>query len=191
MLKDYLKYLVLVCKKFAKQHDIFDIVLYGSAIKGKEEPCDIDILLIFQKIKLKKRTDIAQQFKGVLKKKIKKVDIKTINLSELFEKEFLARQGIFIEGYSLLYDVPISKRFGFGSYVLFTYGLKNLNHGEKTKFTYALIGRKRKGIIEQLDTKHLGKGVVIVPINNSLIFEAFLQRWEVSYKKKNILISLL
>ncbi len=191
MLKNYLKYLTSVCKKFANQNNIFDIVLYGSAVKGKQEARDIDILLIFLENKLKERTNIAQKLKGILKKRIKKIDIKTINLPELFEKDFLARQGIFIEGHSLLYNIKFSRRLGFESYSLFTYNLKNLNHNEKTKFTYALIGRIKKGIIKQLNAIHLGKGAIIIPIKNSLIFEEFLKTWKINYNKKNILISLI
>lgn len=191
MLKDYSEYLESVCKKFAKKHNIFDIVLYGSAVKGKEEARDVDILLIFKEKKLKERTDISQELKDVLHKRIEKIDIKTINLEGLFEKEFLARQGIFIEGYSLLYNIPLSKKLGFKGYALFTYNLKNLNHNEKTKFTYALIGRKSQGIIKQLNAEPLGKGAIIVPIENSLIFEDFLQKWKINYDKKNILVSLL
>jgi len=190
MPENYLKYLESACKKFSKKHDLFDIVLYGSSMKGKEEARDIDLLLIFKEKKLKERTDISQELKEILKK-IGKIDIKTINFEELFEKEFLARQGILIEGYSLLYNTPFSKRLGFKGYALFTYGLKNLDHNEKTKFTYALIGRKSQGIIKQLSAEPLGKGAIIIPIENSLIFEDFLQKWKINYNKKNILISLL
>jgi len=122
---------------------------------------------------------------------MEKIDIKTINLLELFEKEFLARQGIFIEGYSLLHNVVFSERLGFESYALFTYNLKNLSHNEKTKFTYALIGRNSEGMIKELNAKPLGKGAIIVPIKNSLVFEDFLQKWKINYKKKDILISLI
>lgn len=191
MLENYLKYLTSECKKFAKKYDVFDIVIYGSAMKGKEKARDIDLLLIFKGRKLKERVDISQELKEILHKKIEKIDIKTINLEELFEKEFLARQGIFVEGYSLLHEIDFSKKLGFIGYALFTHNLKNLNHNEKTKFTYALIGRNSQGMIKQLNAEPLGKGAILVPIKNSLIFENFLQKWKLDYKKKIILVSLL
>lgn len=191
MLENYLKYLISECKKFAKKYDVFDIVLYGSAVKGKEKARDIDLLLIFKERKLKERANISQELKDILHKKIEKIDIKTINLEELFEKEFLARQGIFVEGYSLLYCTAFSKKLGFIGYALFTYNLKNLDHNEKTKFTYALIGRNSQGMKKQLNAEHLGKGAITIPIENSLIFEDFLQKWKINYKKKHILVSLL
>ena len=189
MLENYLEHLRSVCKKFARENNIFDIVLYGSAVKGKLEIRDVDVMLIFLNRILKERAEIAQKLKETLKEI--SADIKTINLNELFARDFLARQGIFIEGYSLLQNKPFSERLGFAGFSLFTYNLRGLNHNEKTKFTYALIGRKREGMLKQTDAEPLGKGAVIIPIKNSLIFEEFLQKWGINYKKKNILISLL
>jgi len=188
MSKSYLK---LPFKKFAKQNGVFDILIYGSAVKGKEKPRDTDILLVFLDKKLGERLAIAQKFKQVVKTKVKNPDVKTINLSELFESNFLARQGILVEGYSLLHKTSLSKRLGFEGYALFTYNLKNLNHNEKTKFTYSLIGRRGDGMVKNVKGKALGKGAVIIPIENSLIFEDFLKKWSLDYTGKKILVSLL
>jgi len=187
----YLNYLKSTCKKFIKKFkkkNIIDIILFGSSVKGAIEIRDIDILLIFLNETLKERAIISQELKTELKNEIK-VDIKTINLEELFEKEFLARQGILVEGYSLLDDAPFSKKMGFVGYSLFAYSLRNLNHNEKTKFTYALIGRKQIGILKKLNAESVGRGSVLIPIKNSLIFEEFLKKWNINYKKKNILVS--
>ncbi len=189
MQKNYLKYLISRSKKFAQKKEIFDILLYGSSVKGKEKPRDTDILMLFERTPLKERTEIAHEFKIFISKKYK-TDVKTINLKELFEREFLARQGVLIEGYSLLHKEKFSERLGFGGYSLFNYNLKNFNHNKKTKFTYALIGRRNeKGIIKQLDIIPCGKGVYKVPIENSLVFEEFLIKWGVEYNKENILVS--
>lgn len=191
MQNNYLEYLILTCKKFARTNKVFDIILYGSYVKGKLIPNDIDLLLIFKEMKLTERTEIAQKLKDILNKKIKKLDIKTINIYEIFEKDFLARQSILVEGRSLIHNEPFSKRMGFEGYCLFSYNLKNLNHNEKTKFTYSLIGRKNEGIIKKLEIEHLGKGVLIVPVKNSSFLEEFFEKWKINYKKRNILISLV
>src|SRR3989344_50370 len=190
MPESYLKYLISTCNKFARRHDIFDIVLYGSSVKG-EEGRDIDILLVFSNKNLEERTETSQKLKETLKEKIKKIDMRTINLDELFDSSFLARQGIFIEGYSLLHKYPFSKRLGFVGHALFHYNLKKLSHNEKTKFIYALSGRKTEGLIKKIKAEHLGKGVVLVPIEKSKVFENFLQQWKITYKNKNLLVSSL
>ena len=188
MLKTYLESLKSAFKKFAEKREIFDVVLYGSAAKGKEDARDTDILLIFNKKSLKERSETGEEFKKIIDK-IKNADIKTINLEELFNKDFIARQGILVEGYSLIHSKHFSKLLGFLGYSLFTYNLKNLNHNEKTKFTYALIGRNEEGIIKKIGAESIGKGVVIVPSFNSSIMEEFLEKWKINYNKKNILVS--
>ena len=159
MLKDSLKFLVSICKSFiskTKPSGLFDIVVYGSSMKGKNNPTDTDIILLFKEIDLNKRLEIAQNFKNLIKTEIKNPDVKTINLSEFFEVSFLARQGILIEGHSLVHDSSLSERLGFKGYSLFSYNLKNLNHNDKTKFTYSLIGRSSEGILKLTGAVVLG-----------------------------------
>lgn len=69
--------------------------------------------------------------------------------------------------------------------------MKNLGHNEKTRFTYALSRTEGKGIRDKLYIESLGRGAVLVPVENSSVFESFLQQWKVTCEKKKILISLL
>jgi len=190
MQKNYLNYLISKSRKFAKKYKIFDIILYGSAVKGKLEPRDIDILIILENEDLDKR-DLSYEFKNILKEKIKEVDIKTIKLSEFFDSKFLARQGVLIEGYSLVDKVSLSGKFGFDGFTLFTYDLKNLDHNKKTQFVYALLGRKGQGLIKKLNAVKLSRGAFLIPIENSNIFEDFLDNWKINYVKKKTLVSKL
>ena len=183
-----LKFLKFESKKFVNK-EVFDIIIYGSSVMSKEEPGDTDIIIIFKEKALKERLDIAQEFKNRIKGKVKNPDIKTINLIELFDLNFLARQGIIAEGYSLIDSKSFSSKMGFKGYVLFTYSLKNLNHNEKTKFTYSLIGRNSKGMLEISEAVSLGKGAFVVPIEKSILFEDFLKQWKINYKSKKTLIS--
>ncbi len=189
MQEDSLKYLKSICRKFAEKHEVFDIVLYGSVVRRSGDARDLDLLLIFENRSLKERTEISQNLKEAVTKKTKGVDIKTINLKEFFDAVFLARQGILVEGYSLLDDIPFCEKFGFKGYNLFTYDLKNMDHTMKTRFTYALIGRNRPGMIKKINAQPIGKAVVLVSVENSLIFESFLRKWNVNFKRRGILLS--
>ena len=56
MLKELRKWL----KSEKADKAIFDIVLYGSAVKGKYKPADIDIVVIFKEGTLKERLQKIQ-----------------------------------------------------------------------------------------------------------------------------------
>lgn len=168
-----------------KDKSIFDIVVYGSSVKGKAKPHDIDMVVIFKEGSLKERLMRIQ----TIKKKIKvPVDIKGIVWEELFQEGFFARAGILLEGISIFENKPFSSKLGFEGYTLFTYSLLNKNHTEKIKFNYVLRGRKREGIIQKLEGHHKGPGVILIPIRNSLEFEEVLRMHAIEYSKKNMLV---
>ena len=168
-----------------KDNTIFDIVVYGSSVKGKTKPNDIDVLVIFREGSLKERLLKIQ----AIKKKIEiPVDIKGILWEELFRPEFFARAGILLEGLSVFENKPFSSKLGFEGYALFTYSLQNKSHTQKIKFNYILRGRNREGIIKKMEGHHKGPGVILIPIRNSLEFEEILQMHSVSYTKKNMLM---
>src|SRR3989344_4298189 len=171
-----------------KEKLIFDIVLYGSIMKGKTAARDIDILVIFLEGDLRQRLDTIQGIKNRLKKKTDgNIDIKQILLKELFSPEFLARTGILLEGFSIFKNKKFCETFGFSSYPLFWYSLKELNHTQKVKFNYILAGRNQKGMIKHLGGKRVAGGVIKIPIENSLELEEILKKNNINYNKKNML----
>src|SRR3989344_7753740 len=162
---------------------IFDIIVYGSLVKGKIEARDIDILVIFLEGKLRERLDMIQIIKNKIKKNFDNIDIKQILLEDLFSKEFLARTGIFLEGISIFRDRKFCETLGFGSCSLFWYSLKGMTHSQKVKFNYVLAGRNKEGIIELFNGERLAAGVIKIPIQYSLEFEGILKRSNIEYKK--------
>ena len=85
-----------------KDKAIFDIVVYGSLVKGKTSARDIDLAVIFLKGTLRERLDKVQDIKSRIKPRVsKELDIKQMLLQDLFSSDFLARTGILLEGKSL------------------------------------------------------------------------------------------
>jgi len=192
MSKNYLEFLELSCRKFQKKNkEILDIVVYGSFVKGKTNFRDIDLIIIFKDTNLKRRLQIAQELKFIIKKQIENIDIKTMNFEDFFNTHFFARQSLLIEGISLLKNKSLAELMGFNGFSIFSYNLKNLNHNQKTKFTYALSGRNSEGILKSLGGTSLGRGAIKIPIKYSNEFENFLSKWNISYKRENILESML
>lgn len=170
--------------------EIFDVVAYGSIVKGKIKPNDIDIMAIFLHGSLKDRLEMIQKIKLGLEKSFDlPIDIKSMLISDFFKPEFLARQGVILEGVSMIDGKQAANKFGFKAFKLFTYDLANLNNTKKTQYIYAVNGRYSEGILKKLEGKSLGKGVIIVPVKNSLEFEEFLEKWDVNFKSENILVS--
>jgi len=172
-----------------KDKAIFDIVIYGSIVKGKEDARDIDILVIFLEGSLKERLNKLQEIKSRLKDmKIEaELDMKQILLKELFSSSFLARTGILLEGISIFTNKKFCETLGFKSFTLFWYSLTGLTHLEKVKFNYIFAGRNTKGVIEEVNGQRLVNGAIKVPIENSAIIEGILKTNKIQYHKKNIL----
>lgn len=170
-----------------KNKKIFDIVIYGSAVKGKSKPEDIDIVVIFLEGSLRERLDKIQEIKRELRNLYKNIDIKQIKLIDLFSSEFFAKTGILLEGYSLLRNKKFSEILGFKAWSLFWYSLEGLNHAQKVKFNYILAGRNSEGVIKKLNGSRLVSGAIKIPIENSVEFEEVLNSNKIKYKKKDIL----
>lgn len=186
MLKILKKYL----ESEKKDKRIFDIVLYGSYVLGKEKARDTDILVIFLEGSLRERLDKIQRIKERLKKEINNIDIKQILIQDLFSQNFLARTGIFITGISVFNEKNFCEILGFRSFSLFLYNLKGLSHSQKVKFNYLLAGRNTKGIIEELGGERLVSGAVKIPIKNSFVFEEILKSNKINYRKKDVLVEI-
>lgn len=179
------------CLKSEKKDNIFDIVIFGSLVKGSLKPRDVDVMVIFLKGSLKERLDAIQEIKSRLKGKIEEtIDIKQCLLKDLFSVEFMARTGILLEGFSVFHNKKLCQTLGFNSFTLFWYNLDGLSHTQKVKFNYILSGRNQKGIIEQLQGKRLSRGTVKIPIEYSLEFEDILKKNKINYDKKNVLEEL-
>ena len=181
MLKEFLKNTKFLSKikKFYEENkeEIVDIILFGSIIRGKEKPADVDILIIY---KLKDNLDLNYK----LKKQFGDLNIQIISkvYSDLFRPTFIAREAILSEGYSLVNRVFISEGLGYSNEVLFRYELKKLNKSERMRFYYALYGRNNSsGMLKQLNAKKFADTILLCPIINSERMKEFLDSWSISY----------
>ena len=113
-------------KSYLKDKDILDIILFGSAIKGKAMPNDIDIAVITRK------------------------DIKISE--EVFHASILSPDDFFLnpptltntllrEGYSLKHKRAFVENFKFISKVLFRYDLTGLSASNKVRIVNILRGK--------------------------------------------------
>lgn len=160
-------------KEFLKNKEIIDVILFGSFIKGKAEPRDIDVLIITEK---------------EFKKEIEGFHLNFIGLKELFLKYPLMMNTILREGYSLKQNKNISEYFRFENKIIFSYSLKNLNASEKVKIVNILRGRGDCGLVKENNGEWLANQVFVVRPENSNIFEKLFLNFKVKFTRKSILI---
>lgn len=156
-----------------------DIILFGSAARGKEKPNDVDILVLF-----KERVDKDTEY--WLRKELEKqyAGVSTISKTEktVLDESFDARESILFEGKSLITGKSLAGRYGFRSFGMFKYNFSGWDKLKKTKFYYALNGRSgKKGIAETLDCIKLSDSVIIAPVENVEMLREFLDSWKINY----------
>ena len=182
MLKNLKSYL----KKEIKGLDlteVVDILLFGSAVKGKEFPKDIDICIIFRKNRV-------QNIVGELTKRIKKINlhISTLTTDNFFRKPHSLIKTLLVEGISILTDKKFSQNFGFSSTVLYSYNLSKLKQSDKVRFVYLLKGRKDEGIVKKLNGEWIADSCFIIPIEKDSGILAIFKKWFIQYKRKEVLL---
>ncbi len=173
-------------KIVAKQTEVEDIILFGSVMRGKERPEDIDIIVIFKNSVVK---ETEYQIRKEIEKKYKNVSIISKTLNTLFDPAFDARESILFEGKSLLKGRTLAEQYGYNSAGMFKCDFKGWSKLKKTKYYYALNGRgTQRGIIKELTGIKLADGVILVPLPKVEVFRSFLEFWKVEYRYIPVLI---
>ncbi len=164
------KKLLLIKKKlnkYLKDKEVLDIILFGSVIKGKALPKDIDIAVISRK----------------------KISIPGFHVSVLDPEDFFVRtpslvHTLFREGYSLKSGKFLSEKYKFSNKVMFVYELKGMKASLKVKIVNVL----RKGFVLENKGEWLANQVFIIPVNREYIFKEFFLNFGVKFKKYHVLI---
>ncbi|MGE0793500.1 MAG: nucleotidyltransferase domain-containing protein [Candidatus Woesearchaeota archaeon] len=171
--------LINFSEKFIKKYQIQleDIILFGSYMKGKSKPKDIDILLIF-KTKIDKK--IESEFKKI---NISNLDLNSTTLEELQTNNFIAKEGLYLEGLSLKTNASLSSNLGFESFAFIKYDLTNIKGSNRVKFYYALNGRNdNKGFLKTIQAKKYSENVIVCSYNELEKLKDFLNSWKIEYQ---------
>ncbi|HII13732.1 MAG TPA: nucleotidyltransferase domain-containing protein [Nanoarchaeota archaeon] len=158
---------------------IDDILLFGSIIRGKQNPQDIDIMILF-----KEKVDKATEYKirKELEKYAKNISIVSKTQKTAIEQTFDARESILFECISLLSGKNLAKEYGFSSLGMLKYKIKGWTNLQKTQFYHALNGRSGKGgVLEQLSSIKLSDNIILTPLNRIELMKDFLDFWKIEY----------
>jgi predicted nucleotidyltransferase len=170
-------------KKICKNKEIIDIILFGSVVKDKDNPNDIDIAIILEKEDYSFVQEVSKEIKNLLDKKF---HIEILTIDNLFKEPLYLT--LIHEGFSIKNNQFINKSLKTKSLVLVTYDLTILNHSKKTLFGYALKGRKgEKGFLDEINGKITGRNNVLVPTHKFEQLKDFLKTWKVEYTSQRFL----
>lgn len=161
--------------------EVIEIFVFGSFIKGKSFPKDIDIAILTHK-----------KISSELKKKISK--IMGFHISILTAKEFFINPPSIVhtlvrEGYGLKDKKFLAESYRFSNKVLFSYSVALFPSSTKVKIVSILRGKKgEKGIVESNGGEWIANQVFSVPLESEKIFDEFFNKFSVKFKKSYILI---
>ncbi|HIH42950.1 TPA: hypothetical protein HA246_04865 [Candidatus Woesearchaeota archaeon] len=150
---------------YKKNTEIIDILLYGSFIKGKTIPSDIDIIILFNRTIDR---DVLKSYKPIIK-----------IYKDFFES--FPSESILSEGYSLISDKTLAELYKMKAAYLFRYSLKNKNKSKRMQFYYALYGRNTKGVMEATNSKKFSNETILTPIEYTEVIKEFFEINHVEY----------
>lgn len=165
-------------KSILKNKEILDVILFGSIVKGKSLPNDIDIAIITEKKKL----DLL------------KLDLDIFHVSILSPRDFFINPPIIIntllrEGFSIKKNKSFSESYNFSSRILFKYDLSNINLSTKVKIVNNLRGKgKEKGLVLECNGEWIANQVFTVPVDKLELFERFFLNFKIKFNKYYVLM---
>lgn len=163
-------------KHLAQSPDIWDIILFGSSLRGKRKASDLDVLVVFgNELDLEK----TQQLKGLFPEH---AEVLPITVADMTSDAFRPREDILADGFSLRLGGRISHAFGYSSQVLFLCDF-NFSQNERMRFHHALHGRKSEGILRRVKGRRVAPKLFAIPAESSDGFREFLDSWKISYKR--------
>ncbi len=171
VLKGLTQRLKLLLKKYKL---VEDIIIFGSIVRAKSRPKDLDLALLVHQ----KEETILEKIEEEIQNELKefKVDITVLTIKEVYAPIWLS---IMHEGWSVkkeeflpvLHQVQPSK--------LYKYSIKFLTPVQKVQFDRGL-----KKMIEKLQGIRIARGVILIPLEQSEQFEEFLKTWKLEFETK-------
>jgi len=164
--------------KWLKKKEIDDIIVFGSALKGKKNINDIDVAIVFKEFSEKVWNEI-NNVEG-------KYHFSKTSFSKFLE-EPLFWGTLIHEGYSLKHKEMVSNIIGMMSYFLFEYELDNLSRTQRQILSHSLYGSGgRESFLKSIDGKKLGNKKVRIPSDKSEEMRSFFDTWNLVYTVKRI-----
>jgi predicted nucleotidyltransferase len=172
---------------FSGVGDLKAIILYGSFAREDYGPrSDIDLMFITKK---KETTEEIQDI--IISLELgRSIQPMIRTEKELSETDSGLLQNLFLEGKILFlrepFDFDVSLLLHLKPFLVYTFGLGNLNQNTKAKFNRAFYRRRTAnysyaGVLTELKGEKLASGCVMVPFSEKRAIERFLNSYKVKF----------
>jgi len=180
---------IRIIKGWIRKNKVSDVILFGSFMRGKSLPNDIDLCILIKDSDEKKSLDLVDSLAQGLKESKFKFQINILTSNDFVGGNSLAKT-LLNEGFSIREGKKFAKVLGLKNESLFTYSLKNFNASKRVKLHYLLNGRNgAKGILKEIQGQLVGKGAILIPTEKEDILKEIFDNWKVKYNIKRALFS--
>ncbi|MBU2561914.1 MAG: nucleotidyltransferase domain-containing protein [Nanoarchaeota archaeon] len=175
-------------RKWIKGSKALDVVLFGSAVRGKSIPNDIDLCILIRDDDEKRSLDLVDSLGRATDGLGFKFHINVLTSGSFLAGNPLAKT-LLNEGYSIKKGRMLSAVLGFQNKSLFIYTLKHFSPSGRVKFHYLLKGRYgSEGILKEAEGEFLGTGSILVPTSKEDLLKEVFDKWGVKYRIERMLI---
>jgi len=169
-------------KAWIKKNKVIDVIIFGSSIRGKSAPSDLDLCILLQDTKENQSIDMVSSLHNELDKFELKIQINILNSSSFIDGNTLAKT-LLLEGFSVKNNEQFSKNFGLENKSTIIYSLKKFSPSRRVQFHYLLNGRYgSKGVLKELNGKMIAQGTISIDTFYEDKLKEIFDQWNVEYK---------
>jgi len=168
-----------------KEHDLIDIYIFGSALKEKDVPEDIDVLPVFRNRNYEKIEEVTYLLAKLGSSLGLKLHVEPVVIDDLYSQKIYP--SVLHEGFSIKQNDFLRNIIKFKSHILFKYDLINKSASDKVRFSYALYGRKKgEGFLKEIGGLEVGRGSFLSPVEKQELTRSFFREWDVKFEEQRI-----
>lgn len=165
------------------KEDIVDIFIFGSFVKGKAKPRDIDICLVFRK---KIKLDVIRRAESLIGENY---HVSSLCVDNFFTNRHSLAKTLLLEGESLISGSRFAGNFGLTAKLLYSYDLSAEDSSKKVRFVYLLRGRNGSGgMVKNWNGDFIAPSAFFIPIERDSEVQEVFDAWKIRYTRKKLML---
>ena len=182
MLKNSKKYSKLK-NEWKNWKEVVDILIFGSSVRGKSVPADIDVCIVFRNAV---EINILKKVQNILGEKY---HVSALTVDNFFTKPHTLAATMLLEGKSILSGRKFSDTFSARPWILYSYDISKEPAATKVRFVYLLRGRnKSQGIVESWKGQFIAHNVFIIPLEKDSDAQEVFNTWKIKHSRRRIMM---